>query len=563
MPIERQPLPAVRFVRQAPDPAVVQAQPGAVQFWRTNYVIGGGGGGVTDHGALTGLGDDDHPQYLLVTEGNALYAALVHSHAQADVTGLVAALAAKLNSSAVSAFGLTLIDDADAAAARATLGLGSLATLSSLAASAVTNTPAGGIAAADVQAALNELDGDKYDKTGGTVTGDITMSRNGAGAAASMHITGDAGQLRRLFLETGGLTRWELRCDNAAESGANAGSNFRLIRFDDAGVVIDVPLIVNRSTGAWTIAGATTFQSNLTVTGNLVVNGTTITANSTTVTFDDIIVVIGGDTAPVADDGLDRGFEFRWHDGAAAKLGFIGWDRSANEFVLIPDATDTANVITGTAGTLKANLNGNANTATAWATGRTITTTGDVTGTSGAFNGTANLSFALTIAANAVTNAQLADMATARIKGRITAGSGDPEDLTGTQATTLLDTFTNALKGLAPASGGGTSNFLRADGTWASPSAGAAGTMATVEVDFTTPAPAKTFVVAVTGVAAGQPLVAQVSAQMPAGVAVDELEMDPLTVAAWASAADQVTLVVAAANQSYIFGKRNINIFRL
>lgn len=26
---------------------------------------GGGGGGVTAHGALTGLGNDDHPQYLL------------------------------------------------------------------------------------------------------------------------------------------------------------------------------------------------------------------------------------------------------------------------------------------------------------------------------------------------------------------------------------------------------------------------------------------------------------------------------------------------------------------
>ena len=27
---------------------------------------GGGGGGVTDHGALTGLADDDHTQYILV-----------------------------------------------------------------------------------------------------------------------------------------------------------------------------------------------------------------------------------------------------------------------------------------------------------------------------------------------------------------------------------------------------------------------------------------------------------------------------------------------------------------
>jgi hypothetical protein len=31
------------------------------------------GGGVTDHGALTGLGDDDHPQYLTAVRGDARY----------------------------------------------------------------------------------------------------------------------------------------------------------------------------------------------------------------------------------------------------------------------------------------------------------------------------------------------------------------------------------------------------------------------------------------------------------------------------------------------------------
>jgi hypothetical protein len=41
--------------------------------------------------------------------------------------------------------------------------------------------------------------------------------------------------------------------------------------------------------------------------------------------------------------------------------------------------------------------------------------------------------------------------------------------MTGTQATTLLDTFTTSLKGLAPSSGGGSTNFLRADGTWTAP----------------------------------------------------------------------------------------------
>lgn len=100
---------------------------------------------------------------------------------------------------------------------------------------------------------------------------------------------------------------------------------------------------------------------------------------------------------------------------------------------------------------------------------QTITLTGDVTGT-----GTG--SFAATIANNAVTLAKIQDITTARIIGRVTAGSGDPEELTGTQATTLLDTFTSSLKGLAPASGGGTSNFLRADGTWAAAGGGGGAT---------------------------------------------------------------------------------------
>jgi hypothetical protein len=90
---------------------------------------------------------------------------------------------------------------------------------------------------------------------------------------------------------------------------------------------------------------------------------------------------------------------------------------------------------------------------------------GDVTNSSGGQ--------ALTIGSNTVTYAKMQDVsATSRFIGRITAGAGDPEELTGTQATTLLDTFTSALKGLAPASGGGTTNFLRADGAWAAPGGG-------------------------------------------------------------------------------------------
>ena len=88
------------------------------------------------------------------------------------------------------------------------------------------------------------------------------------------------------------------------------------------------------------------------------------------------------------------------------------------------------------------------------------------------------------IAADAVDNTKLANVATATFKGRVTAGTGDPEDLTATQATALLNTFTSSLKGLAPASGGGTTNFLRADGSWADPGAAAQGSSVASDTDI-------------------------------------------------------------------------------
>jgi len=95
-----------------------------------------------------------------------------------------------------------------------------------------------------------------------------------------------------------------------------------------------------------------TVGNNLTVDGNLTVNGTQTTVNSTTVTVDDPIFVVGGDSAPGSDDNKDRGMEFRWHNGSAAKLGFFGFDDSTGKFTFVPDATDNSAIISGTKGNL-------------------------------------------------------------------------------------------------------------------------------------------------------------------------------------------------------------------
>jgi len=146
---------------------------------------------------------------------------------------------------------------------------------------------------------------------------------------------------------------------------------------------------------------------DLQLAGNLTVNGTTTTVNSTTVTIDDPIFTLGGDTPPLTDDNKDRGIEFKWHNGTSAitpdtlvngqtyyivtlgntdftqlgassntvglsfiyngdlsqagtsgtaiistalKTGFFGYDDSASAFTFIPNATNTSEVFSGSAG---------------------------------------------------------------------------------------------------------------------------------------------------------------------------------------------------------------------
>lgn len=76
----------------------------------------------------------------------------------------------------------------------------------------------------------------------------------------------------------------------------------------------------------------------------------------------------------------------------------------------------------------------------------------------------------------AVTNPKLANMAAHTYKGNNTGSSAAPIDVTNTQLTADLDQFTTTLQGVVPGSGGGTTNFLRADGTWAAPSSSGANT---------------------------------------------------------------------------------------
>ena len=104
---------------------------------------------------------------------------------------------------------------------------------------------------------------------------------------------------------------------------------------------------IHTSSGDLTINAA---GGDVIIAGNLQVDGTTTTVNSTAITVDDPIMTLGGDTAPSSDDNKDRGIVFRYHNGSAAKMGFFGWDDSATKFTFVADASNSSEVISGSAG---------------------------------------------------------------------------------------------------------------------------------------------------------------------------------------------------------------------
>ena len=118
-------------------------------------------------------------------------------------------------------------------------------------------------------------------------------------------------------------------------------------------------------------------------------------------------------------------------------------------------------------------VNGNTTIGNAGTDTLSVAAVGTFTGNQ-TFNGTATFTSTVTVPDASFTNAKLATVATATIKGRVTAGTGAVEDLTGTQATTLLsavvgDSGSGGTKGLVPAPAAGdtaAARFLSAAGTF-------------------------------------------------------------------------------------------------
>ena len=74
----------------------------------------------------------------------------------------------------------------------------------------------------------------------------ITVGAN-TSTIPSIYINGAANSAKGLRFLTAGLSRWDIQANNGTESGTNAGSNFDITAYDDAGSVIDSPISISRA----------------------------------------------------------------------------------------------------------------------------------------------------------------------------------------------------------------------------------------------------------------------------------------------------------------------------
>lgn len=113
------------------------------------------------------------------------------------------------------------------------------------------------------------------------LTSGLATFGDGAGQEL-LSIDGGAGNVRALLLRTNGSSRWSISVNTTAEAGANAGSNFELGYFNDAGSLVDNALAITRSTGALTLGpggSPTTHRLNTTVATGATGGADTLPAN--------------------------------------------------------------------------------------------------------------------------------------------------------------------------------------------------------------------------------------------------------------------------------------------
>ena len=122
----------------------------------------------------------------------------------------------------------------------------------------------------------------------------------------------------------------------AADSGTDDGVSLLTDTLTVSGTANEIETSVSGDTITVGIVTNPTLSGNVIVSGNLTVQGTQTSVESTVITLDDPVIMLA-DNSAVAADALDRGVGFKWGNGSVVKDGFFGLDRTSLRFVFKPD----------------------------------------------------------------------------------------------------------------------------------------------------------------------------------------------------------------------------------
>ncbi len=90
----------------------------------------------------------------------------------------------------------------------------------------------------------------------------IVRDVNNDALVSGINLTKAAGNARVLKINSGASKRWDFGADATAEAGANAGSLFKINRYDDAGILLGTPFQIDRASGLVTFASTPKVGAN-------------------------------------------------------------------------------------------------------------------------------------------------------------------------------------------------------------------------------------------------------------------------------------------------------------
>ena len=193
-------------------------------------------------------------------------------------------------------------------------------------------------------------------------SGDDTTSGVITSAGYKLNVGAGSGDVTTQF-QQGGTTLFTVGIDDSDSEKFKIHSSTALADTSDFEIT---------SAGVVSLGSDLNVAGNTILTGNLTVNGTTTTVNTATLGVVDPIIHLqtasdGG--ALGSDTNKDVGIVMQYHNGSAAKNAFLGWDDSAGKLTFVPDASLSSEVVSGSVGTIVANLEGNATGTAATVTG--------------------------------------------------------------------------------------------------------------------------------------------------------------------------------------------------